>query len=278
MIRTYDEYITPGVLLAEELQCAVIDLNCFRNASYQRIIQAQTKVNGLLTSLNALLFFEPWVPVIDDQLVFGSLSEMIKNHSFPLKPLLIGTVKEEGIGFIYKNWKTPMSVKLYVEIGLAFFGEKLFKVLERFPPDTSADQRAQLSQVATEWVFVCSTRFFARRSATRFSYVFNYPLIPETGVNSSVCKGHVCHGDELPFLFQSRWSNFSAAGQRISQAMGFYWTNFAKTTDVNQPVNVSLPWPPTNSINEKYLSFEDPLKVQENYDKSDCDFWDQIGY
>lgn len=75
--RTYAEYVTPGVLLAEELKCQYGDVACLRNATYQEIIAAQMVVNIKLTSLNLLIFFEPWTPVLDNILVHGQLIETI---------------------------------------------------------------------------------------------------------------------------------------------------------------------------------------------------------
>ena len=45
------------------------------------------------TSLKILLFFEPWVPVIDNSVVFESqVIDTIRKVSFPLKPQIIGTL------------------------------------------------------------------------------------------------------------------------------------------------------------------------------------------
>ena len=272
--RTYAEYITPGVLLAEQLNCSTNDIACFRQASTERIIAAQKVVDGMLTSLNILVFFEPWVPVIDHQLVHGQLYQTVRNTSFPFKPLIIGTVLNEGISFIYKQWSHPITPVRYAEIAVAFFGDKALKVLERFPPAAGGDQRARLSTLATQWVFVCPTRVFARQAGS-YSYVFGYPL---DLTSDPACLGHVCHGDELGFLFESRWSNLTDAGRRVSQSIATYWTNFGKTTNVNEPLNVTMPWPRMTGTNETYLFFQDPLHVGENYLKDDCDFWDQIGY
>jgi carboxylesterase type B len=275
--RTYAEYIAPGVLLAEQLHCAYNDIACFRAASVDNITAAQKIVNTEITSLEPLLFFEPWVPVIDNIIVYGQLYETIQNVSFPLKPLILGTLIEEGLLFIYKAWNKPISPALYLEIGLGFFREKSLKVLERYPPSGVGDQRPRLSQIATQWVFACPTRVFARKAATYF-YVFGYPLNYNRSQDESFCNGHVCHGDELPFLFESKWINFTDTGRRVSQSIANYWTNFGKTQNPNEPLRVSTPWPRITTDNETYMYFQDPLEIRENYLKYECDFWDTIGY
>jgi len=79
-------------------------------------------------------------------------------------------------------------------------------------------------------------------------------------------------------MFQSAWVNFTDAGRRVSQSIATYWTNFAKSQDPNEPLRVIVPWLKASTGNETYMYFQDPLKTQESYLKSDCDFWDTIGY
>ncbi|CAF4777067.1 unnamed protein product, partial [Rotaria sp. Silwood1] len=99
--RTYAQYKIPGILLAKELHCGICDITCFRRASYQDIIAAQMIINTNITSLKILLFFEPWTPVIDNSIVHGQLIDTIDKIRFPLKPLIIGTVTEEALSYIY---------------------------------------------------------------------------------------------------------------------------------------------------------------------------------
>ena len=275
--RTYDQYVAPGVLLSEQLRCAYSDIACFRNASVDRIVAAQAIVDNMLTSLELILFFEPWVPVIDHVIVHGQLYETIQNTTFPLKPLIIGTLTEESQFFIYSAWNKSISPTFYGEILLAFFREKAPKVLKRFPPVGTGDQRPLLARIATQWVFACTNRIFARKAAS-YAYVFGFPLDFDGWGFWTFCNGHVCHGAELPFVFESAWMNFTNAGQRVSGSMAAYWANFATSQDPNEPLRVATPWPRVTTGNEKYMYFQDPLQVEESYIKDDCDFWDEIGY
>jgi carboxylesterase type B len=277
MYRTYSEYVTPSVLLAEKLQCTVGDIACFRRASYKDIVIAQAAIDNMVTSFRVLLFFEPWVPVIDNVIVHGQLLDLVQNTSFALKELIIGTLTEEAVFFIYEGWTKPVAPTSYAEVILGTFRENAIKVLENYPPDSVSDERPLLGRIATQWVFTCSNRVFARKAAS-YSYVFGYPLDFDGWGNETFCNGHVCHGSELPFVFESTWVNFTDAGRRVSQSMATYWTNFAKSQDPNEPARVTTPWPRVTTGNEKYMYFQDPLQVQENYLKKECDFWDEIGY
>jgi carboxylesterase type B len=238
---------------------------------------AQAAIDNKITSFKLLLFFEPWVPVIDNVLVHGQILDLVKNTSFPLKELIVGTLTEEAVFFIYEGWTKPVPPTTYAEVVAAAFREKAIKVLEHFPPDSLSDVRPLLSRIATQWVFACSNRAFARQTAS-YNYVFGYPLDFDGWGNETFCNGHVCHGTELPFLFESEWNNFTDAGRRVSASMATYWANFATSADPNQPLPVATPWPKAAAGNDTYMYFQDPLKVQDDYLKIDCDFWDSIGY
>jgi len=95
----------------------------------------------MLTSLDLLVFFEPWVPVIDNIIIHGQLFETIQNISFPLKPLIIGTLTEETLSFVYTVWNKTISPTLYSEAILAVFKTKALEILERFPPSGAGDQK-----------------------------------------------------------------------------------------------------------------------------------------
>jgi carboxylesterase type B len=270
--------VAPSVLLAERLHCGASDVTCFRSRSADQIVAAQAAVNNMLTSLNILSFFEPWLPVIDNVIVHSQLLDMVHNISFPLKPLIIGTVTDECLDFVYGTWNKTISPLEYVGVITVLFPKKAFKVLEHYPPEGEGDQRSLIARVATHWVFACSTRAFARKAAS-YSYVYGYPFDKETSSKNSItCPNHACHGDELPFTFESYWDSFTDTGRRVSQGMATYWTNFGKSQDPNEPSRVPVLWPRVTTGNETYMYIQNPFQIGQNYLKSDCDFWDKIGY
>ncbi|CAF4289538.1 unnamed protein product [Rotaria socialis] len=266
--RTYAEYVTSGILLDEQLNCSYTDISCFRAASYQQIAAAQKVVNTLLKSLKILLIFEPWVPTIDNLIVHGQAVDTIKNVSYPLKPLIIGTLTEEAVLYIYEDWHKPVYSTQYTEITVATFNRRALKVLERFPPVGTRDQRLLLVSVGTHWMFACSTRVFARKAAT-YTYVFGYPLDFDGWDNLTLCNDYVCHGSKLSYVFESALVNFTDAGRQLTTNIVTSWTNFGKIHDPNQPVIPSLLWPKTLINSKQHMYFQNPLQVQENYLKDD---------
>jgi hypothetical protein len=53
--------------------------------------------------------------------VHGQPIDLIQNISFPLKPLIIGTLTEEAVLYVYEGWHKPVYAKQYAEILLATF-------------------------------------------------------------------------------------------------------------------------------------------------------------
>jgi carboxylesterase type B len=175
----------------------------------------------MVTSFDFLLFFEPWTPVIDNLIIHGQLIDMIPNITFPLKPLMIGSVTEDALLFIYEAWTKPVTPVEYIEAAVASFRLDTLKVIEHFPPEGAGDQRPLLSKIATQWVFACTNRIFARQTGA-YMYAFDYPLDFDGWENSTYCNGHTCHGVELPYLFESFWVNFTDTGRQLSTTMATY--------------------------------------------------------
>ncbi|CAF1025471.1 unnamed protein product [Rotaria magnacalcarata] len=138
----------------------------------------------------------------------------------------MGTLTEETVLDIYEGWHKPVYSTQYTEIIVATFNRYALKVLERFPPEGTGDQRLLLASVGAS-----------------YTYVFGYSLDFDGWDNLTFCNGHVCHGSELPYVFESSWVNFTDAGRQLATNIVTYWTYFGKTHDPNQPVMPSLFWP-----------------------------------
>jgi carboxylesterase type B len=89
-----------------------------------------------------------------------------------------------------------------------------------------------------------------------------------------VCNGHVCHGSDLPYTFGTAGPyNFTSIGKQISLSRMFYWSNF---TSIN---STSTLWPAYDLKKKTYLRFVSPEnRIENSYLKSECDFFDKIGY
>ncbi|CAH1256941.1 NLGN2 [Branchiostoma lanceolatum] len=108
--------------------------------------------------------------------------------------------------------------------------------------------------------------------------------------DQSYCNGHVCHGEDLPFVFQTPELinlTFTPDEQVLADAMAYHYGNFAHTGDPNKPspyvyttgsvLKPPLNWPKYNEDNQfPNMNFTTPESViVHDYNKEKCDFWDK---
>lgn len=165
-------------------------------------------------------------------------------------------------------------------------------VIKMYPDNHAPDTRDVLSVLGTDYIFHCPTRWFVRTIANQqpeipvYQYGFNHswsfngwgPLFPD-------CVGHVCHGAELPFVFDAAlpFYNFTTQEQALSYEMAAYWGNMITSGSPNTPLAVSPVWLPYNTSTDNTLLFlagaTQPATTQVNrLQDITCDFWDSIGY
>ena len=189
-------------------------------------------------------------------------------------------------------WNNTLSDVDYVGILTAVFNLKVLDVLKMYPDDHAPDTRDVLSILGTDYIFHCPTRWFARTIAAQqpgipvYTYMFNHSWsFDGWGPNFPDCVGHVCHGAELPFVFDAAqpFYNFTAAEQALSYELADYWGNFVNSASPNTPLAVAPVWTAYNRSTDLTIDFETglskPATLQVAALQSDtCDFWDSLGY
>lgn len=174
----------------------------------------------------------------------------------------------------------------------AVFDAKMFDVLKMYPDDHAPDTRDTLSVLGTDYIFHCPTRWFVRTIAEQqpgvpvYTYMFNHSWsFPGWGPNFPDCVGHVCHGAELPFVFDAAqpFFNFTAPEQALSLELASYWGNFVNSGAPNGPLPVAPTWTPYNRTTDLTLVMATGLSrpastLVSALQTSTCDFWDSIGY
>lgn len=292
--RKLDEAMILYYYFAKNLSCPINDLQCLRSKTADEIVASQMFVESKVSSLKLLEFFEPWLPWIDGELVKGNLLEIEQwglPKGFTLKSFMIGTLTEECLIYINLGFTHPVGTSEYAELMLAGFKQHGVKVLNEYPPDfKKSDQRSILVDVATRWVFGCSTRNFlekvynatsaARVNTNYYYYVYDFPLdFPGWGDHLSFCNGHVCHGTDIVYTFDSADEDFTSNGKTLTRSHMFYWSNFAKTNTPNGPTSQYTAWIPYDIKTKPFLRFRAPQDTAElGYLRSECDFFDSIGY
>lgn len=284
MITIYSDFAT-------EIKCKINDIDCLRKKSAKEIVHAQMNAEDPNT-YSFLEFFEPWLPWIDGTLIKAQLIDIgkwLENSKFSLKPLIIGSTTEESIIDIYSAYTDPIDGEDYIAVIFMAFNSDSFKILAQYPVLwNNTDQRYQVSELATRYIFSCSSRNFLEtyialttNDTNFYMYVFDFPLdFNGWGADQTYCKGHTCHGVDLPYTFDVPDANFTSIGHSIALDHIQYWSNFAKYQSPNgKNGEDAIIWPKYDSKNRRNLRFASPENIIESmYLVQECDFLDTIGY
>ena len=292
-MRTFPEAVVLGAMFTELANCTVRDMHCLRRKTGTQIAYAQYLARKKVTSLRLLEAFEPWGPYIDDKLVFKEPVYQFQSGKFAKKPIMIGTTSQETRLYIFGAWSHPVSSLTYAELVMATEPAHSLEVLSMYPPNNPKDERGNLVLLSTDLVFVCSTRNVTQ-NIIKFGenqvwmYVWDYAFKFKGWGNVTFCQGYVCHGSEIPFVFQSAGLGgfkYTPDELQLSNDVIEYWTNFAKTGDPNKSSDKcrrkdAMNWPIyTNDNSWLQMRFKAPgSSVDSNFRGHYCDFWDHVGY
>lgn len=273
--------------VSEILRCKNADILCLRSKTTNEINDAEETAMFRITSGKLDEYFEPFGPLIDGDEILMQPMEAAKLGKFQKVPVMLGTVSEEGIFFVYAVWNRTLSKTEY-ESALAALHPTNFRTLEaEYPPANTSDLRYELSQVMADYLFTCPTRnvtqnLIERGNNQTYLYVFDHATVAKgSWGNATYCEGHVCHAAELGYVFQNRIvGNITRDEAILSELMEIYWTNFAYTMDPNKGLgSPSLPWPQYNPNGSTILHFKTPQShVTSQFRHDQCKFWDNFGY
>ncbi|KAL4229427.1 hypothetical protein ACF0H5_012465 [Mactra antiquata] len=274
-------------LVKKFLNCTTKEyMHCLRSKTAEEIAQAQLDARAEPTSLKLLEFFEPLGPFVDGKIVPYEPIDAIQKGRIRNVPTIIGTVSEEARIFVYEAWGKPLTTAEYAAVMLATYPTHMPEILLKYPPSKTGDSRDVLTKVGTDFIFTCAarnmTRNFIKTNPDVYRYIFSQSFSFDGWGNFTYCEGHVCHGEEIAFVFHSADQsgfNFNKGEETLSNTMIGYWTNFAYTSDPGRgPHQIDVIWPKYDSIHKsmKFLIPNDIIVT--DYEQEFCDFWDTIGY
>jgi len=277
---------------ASILGCDASDLTCLRNQNTSAIVDAQNAAIEIYP-LHPLNAFMPWQPMVDGDLIPMQPMDAISSGNYDHVPFITGTVNNEGVMFIYSAFPNPVPYEEYLALVGVIFGPVAPKVLQKYPVPMSQrnDTRNVISQLGTDYIFLCPVRHIVQEisndSVPVYYYHFDHYFtnFNPWGPDYPECIDEVCHGSELPYIFNSaeighRFTGYVWSDQEATLAnlISTYWGNFAITQNPNSPNSVSLNWPAYQVSSDQDLEFATPSTVETGYRESYCDFWDGLGY
>lgn len=207
-------------IVVEKLDCAHFasleeELKCLQKAPAEDVLAAQRAAHFPVTR-GILHAFMPWTPVVSKDELPMSPMEAAKNGNLANKPMMVGTVANESVQYIWKASAKPLSYDAFVLYLEGIFGpedvRKILKYYGKPPADQvkQGDVRLFMSRIGTDYIFTCANKRFAKDAAKRnkdvYVYYFNHLLSYNDyfqGKWYPECVDWVCHGkcNHLQFSF-----------------------------------------------------------------------------
>jgi carboxylesterase type B len=231
-----------------------------------------------------------WTPNIDGpggQFPMPPLEAFKQGLAAPL-PVIMGTVQNEGNIFVYEIIQHLDDVEYAAILARTLWRPRargLAASIRRRPCSATSfsscrassptlcssarrDTRCARSPTATSdaaWLY----RFNQMLSFSKWAWGNNFPE----------CWDEVCHGEELPYIFNPIKfvppANFTADERALSSLMQTFWTNMARAGNPNKP-NAPLQWPSLRSrgnSSDVEMLFRGKVSQPDVYNQAHCDFW-----
>ncbi|XP_073706842.1 cAMP-regulated D2 protein [Garra rufa] len=293
-LKTRWDAMQLGWDFAKLTNCSVFDLPCLRSLGSHDVLNAQVKSGSkIINPFRFLEVFETWGPFIDEELIREQpIKAFQTGHWQSYKPVIFGTNSEEGVTFVYNVFNQSLSMLKCVLYTAAIFKQHALKILHKYIPFyRNQDRRVMLSQIVTDYIFLCPTRCAANSGVggAVWLYVFDHaPSDHNIWTGRPYCYNHTCHGAELPFLFDSAPStNFTLTPQEtiLANQMACYWGAFAHMGDPNSRSEQThfcaqqrLPVWPRYTATEGWPILNLTLQLHPQHGDRDhfCDFWDRL--
>ncbi|XP_077966388.1 crystal protein-like [Styela clava] len=309
--RTWENAMEFGSRFAEAAGCIRGDMECLRKADTETILKGFTESSLEVVGFDKiLLIFQPWSPVIDgDFLPDQPINSFVQGKAKQLPSIIGGTI-EECVLYIALAFPRPVSNLAYRAVLKTVLKEDYRPVIQFFPPtcrpvvDFTCDNRDLLSQIATEYLFLCPMRHVLNHMTTdTYFYIFNQTWSFYELWEIPMCFDAVCHGAELPYVFNIgnlTVHDYDAEEKVLAERMGFYWTNFVKYGNPNGPPSKAnkdarlgqivdgnkvgaIHWPQFRESQDRFNGTYKALQmkktgdyVMENPYKINCDFMDEV--
>lgn len=216
----------------------------------------------------------PWQNFIDGEVITGEVFSALSKGHFNKVPVMVGSTKDEGQGFVpiaFDLDGSPMTQDEYAGAATTFIGSGAPLLTGLLYPSSKIGSPAQAwSQVVTDGWFACQANEVARRAGAQvpvYAYEFADTHAPEFVRDPYMASG-AFHAGDLLYWFQTPIAGapltLNPAQKRLSDQMMRYWKRFAESGQPNEAGSADPVWPKYNGLSTPYLTLvPDAISTQQ---------------
>lgn len=226
----------------------------------------------------------------------------VQKGNFHRVPFMRGSVKEEGVQFVDQILPKLADFE-YSPLIAAIFGiGNVGKVEKQYPVNHStSDLRETLFPLVTHYTFTCPGRAIVKAMASYgvpvFKYDYEHALSFDAwGANFPYCDHRVCHGSELPILFNSAVLKVcvacffylshcrqgytpTASEEKLALQLATYWGDFVHGRTSLVGAAGAPEWQKYDLKDRLTARLDvDKIELVQDMYKTKCDMWDEVGY
>jgi para-nitrobenzyl esterase len=249
-----------GARMAKELGCETDSIACLRKKTVDEILAKST---GGGVGSSELSFG----PNIDGSVIPAPPMQLLATKPSNDVPYMTGANGDEAT--LFNNALMINTVTDYENLVRAINPLLADELLKIYPASAFPTPKDAYNALIGDALFVCPARWSTQLVAARKpAFLYHFTHVTDFG---KMYKLGSFHASELWFVF----GNFAlpipgnAEEKAISDAMGGYWTRFAKTGDPNGDSAVT--WPKYTVAEDKHLVITTPIAAATGLAKARCD-------
>ncbi len=246
-----------GARLIKDLGCT--DLACVRGKTPDEILAKATGGGVGSTELG-------FTPAID-----GTVIPLAPQKVAGDVPFIVGANADEGTAFTTTiTMNTAAEYEAYVRTTNPALADQLLTI---YPASAFPTPKAAYNALLGDALFVCPARAAAKMSSARVpTYLYHFTHVTTIGATYGL---GAFHASELWFVFGNYLAplTFPSADEKaLGEAIGNYWTSFAKGSDPT----ASVAWPKYTVADDKHLVLGTSIAAGSALNKSRCDALDSL--
>jgi para-nitrobenzyl esterase len=215
-----------------------------------------------------------WQNFIDGEMITSDVFTALSKGNFNKVPLMLGTTKDEGKGFIPVTFDmdgSAMTQDEYVSAATTFIGSGASLLTNLMYPSSKLGSPGQAwSQVVTDGWFACEVNEVARRASAQvptYAYEFADRTAPKF-LRDPYMTTDAFHAGDLLYWFQTPIAGapltLNPAQKRLSDQMMRYWKRFAESGQPNEAGSADPVWLKYNGLSTPYLTLvPDAISTQQ---------------